>query len=88
MAKRNIYLIKAETWGKNRHEINQSRTSKWMTAASLALGKVCSGIQMCPHQFYSRIIDAYDVQDRENYFKGLKSRPAKRGINNAEIEAF
>lgn len=35
-----------------------------MTAAYLALGKVCSGIQMCPHQFYSRIIDAYDVKDR------------------------
>lgn len=59
-----------------------------MTAAYLALGKVCSGIQMCPHQFCSRIIDAYDVQDRKNYFKELKSGPVKREINNAETEAF
>lgn len=46
-----------------------------MTAAHLVLGKVCSRIQICPHQFYSRLIDAYDVQDIENYFKELKSRP-------------
>ena len=59
-----------------------------MTAVYLALGKVCSGIQMCPHQFYSGIIDAHDVQDRENYFKELKSRLVKRGINNAETEAI
>lgn len=75
IAKRNIYLIKAETQGKNIHEINQSRTINWMTAAYLVLGKVCSRIQICPHQFYSRLIDAYDVQDIENYFKELKSRP-------------
>lgn len=64
IAKINIYVIKAETQGKNIHEINQSRTINWMTAAYLALHKVCSGIQMCSHQFYSRIIDAYDVQVR------------------------
>lgn len=53
-----IHLIKAETQGKNIHEINQSRTVNWMTAAYLAVSNVCSEIQMCPHQFYSRIIDA------------------------------
>ena len=59
-----IHLIKAETQGNIIHEINQSRTVNWMTAAYLALSNVCSEIQMCPHQFYSRIIDAWAMQVR------------------------